>query len=546
MKKLSVFFLILSLLLCFSLFLGFLLLPPAQPGANEVFADKPALLQKDGSFNDGYFADIAQYYAQRFGFRQELITANAKATAVLGSSASEDVLLGKDGWLYYASTLSDFTGAERMTNRALFAAANNLALIQDSCELGNISFAFLPIPNKNTLYPEHMGEYGVVSQTHDLDRLEVLLSQMGVPVIDAEAAFASQAETLYFAHDSHWNSKGAALGADLIAGWCGKETSYFGGDFSASIPHTGDLFEMLYPLGADEETDPQYGGTLTFDYAAGSGKAPDSITIRTESKNSGSLMLYRDSFGNLLYPYIADSFGYVVFSRSNTYSVPENFDTLIIELVERNLPYLIRNLPAVAAPERTIRRASPEGTAVLTCQASPVAGCLLWQGDASQADETSPVYLLTADTAYRTFLLENGKFAAHLPGDAQVTGISYCVNGSLAAFGAEVTEVTAEVTQITPEVAPEISVPEETEAPQETEAPTQEPEIDEALLARMDAARACIDQSVEVLYAAIGEPISSDYASSCLGSGEDGNLYYDGFTVYTYREGDTETVRYVD
>ena len=49
------------------------------------------------------------------------------------------------------------------------------------------------------------------------------------------------------------------------------------------------------------------------------------------------------------------------------------------------------------------------------------------------------------------------------------------------------------------------------------------------------------------LIAAIGEPESSDYAPSCLGEGEDGNLYYDGFTVYTYRDTDgEETVNYVE
>ena len=55
-----------------------------------------------------------------------------------------------------------------------------------------------------------------------------------------------------------------------------------------------------------------------------------------------------------------------------------------------------------------------------------------------------------------------------------------------------------------------------------------------------------IDEPVSSLYAAIGEPDSSDYAPSCLGDGEDGELFYDGFTVYTYREGDEETVTYVE
>lgn len=59
-------------------------------------------------------------------------------------------------------------------------------------------------------------------------------------------------------------------------------------------------------------------------------------------------------------------------------------------------------------------------------------------------------------------------------------------------------------------------------------------------------AKSCIDKPVAALYALIGQPNSSDYAPSCMGDGEDGNLYYDGFIVYTYREGDTESVYFVE
>lgn len=52
-----------------------------------------------------------------------------------------------------------------------------------------------------------------------------------------------------------------------------------------------------------------------------------------------------------------------------------------------------------------------------------------------------------------------------------------------------------------------------------------------------------IDEPIDRLYEAIDYPADSAYASSCLGEGEDGELYYDGFTVYTYRDTDgSETV----
>ena len=58
-----------------------------------------------------------------------------------------------------------------------------------------------------------------------------------------------------------------------------------------------------------------------------------------------------------------------------------------------------------------------------------------------------------------------------------------------------------------------------------------------------ETAKSMIDGDVQPLIDAIGAPNDSMYASSCLGDGEDGELYYDGFTVYTYRDVDgTETV----
>ena len=79
-----------------------------------------------------------------------------------------------------------------------------------------------------------------------------------------------------------------------------------------------------------------------------------------------------------------------------------------------------------------------------------------------------------------------------------------------------------------------------------TDAPTEAAPTEETGKDLKALAESCIDLSVEELYALIGEPESAEYAPSCIGDGEDGNLYYDGFTVFTYKEGDTETVTYVE
>lgn len=65
---------------------------------------------------------------------------------------------------------------------------------------------------------------------------------------------------------------------------------------------------------------------------------------------------------------------------------------------------------------------------------------------------------------------------------------------------------------------------------------------------KKELAESCIDKSVAELKALIGEPESSEYVPSCLspGKGEDGNLFYEGFTVYTYRYEGKETVSFVE
>ena len=119
--------------------------------------------------------------------------------------------------------------------------------------------------------------------------------------------------------------------------------------------------------------------------------------------------------------------------------------------------------------------------------------------------------------------------------------LALCLMLSLAACGKE----EAPAPTAAP-VAP--AAPVATEAPAATEAPVVEEPVEEAPAepSAMEKAESCIGGSVEDLYALIGEPSSSDYAPSCLGGvatgGEDGMLYYDGFIVYTYREGDNERV----
>lgn len=89
------------------------------------------------------------------------------------------------------------------------------------------------------------------------------------------------------------------------------------------------------------------------------------------------------------------------------------------------------------------------------------------------------------------------------------------------------------------------------ESTQQSQESSQQSSADTQVSSQADLktlAEGCIDKPLADLIALIGEPESSEYADSCLnpGVGVDGILFYDGFVVYTYREGEEEVVTYVE
>lgn len=422
MKKLNFAFVAVFFLLSLTLSVGMLFAGPAQPMANEVLAEPPAATTPEGSFNDRILADTAKYVGDRFFLRQQLISLDRRLNAaLLGTSGQDSVLLGADGWLYFRDTLNDYTGVDGLTDRQLGYIAHNLGLMNRYCEENGKQFLFVIAPNKNALYDENMPNFGVKAQVTDAQKLQQLL-EGSVPYADLFAAFEGEEEVLYFAHDSHWNSRGAALGADVINRGFGVESSFFGADFSASQPHEGDLYAMLYPGSTDPEQDPVYGGKLDFTFT-GRATKPDAISLETAGQGSGKLLAYRDSFGNLLFPYLAHSYAEATFSRSVSYDLTKEADFVLIELVQRNLKYLITYIPVMPAPVETVEL--PESSRGKLTVTTAKKGELL-QLSGTLPDEADAAWVICDGIAYRCFMMEDG-FAANVPTQAQT--VVYTIGG---------------------------------------------------------------------------------------------------------------------
>lgn len=86
----------------------------------------------------------------------------------------------------------------------------------------------------------------------------------------------------------------------------------------------------------------------------------------------------------------------------------------------------------------------------------------------------------------------------------------------------------------TPSVQTEVAKPEESAQPEDSGFDDEKYQI----------ALGLIDEVVEELYKAIGYPEFQDYGPSCLGGpgAEDGQLDYEGFSVFTLVENGVETI----
>lgn len=384
---------------------GMLLFPQQAPVGNERLSPMPLLFEKDGSANKEFLAECSDYIGDHSAFRHEMISLNSKLNSVLFSVVTnEDVVQGKEGWLYYEATLPDYQGIDLMTPRQCYAAGKTLALIKEYCQTQGANFLFTIAPNKNSLYGAYMpARYIPSDKNGNAANIAVVLEQLEIPYADLFGPFLEQEEILYYRTDSHWNDRGAALAGEIVCHALGREVqSFYEEPYTMTGTHRGDLYEMVYPAGDSLEENAVFAREFAFEYA-GNYRSPEDITIRTTNPSkSGCLLMFRDSFGNALHPFMAEEFGNSCFSRAMpydlTYLTRENADTVVIEIVERNLKWLNSRPPILPAPERNLQFPSVEDTFSSMAKVSlsnTLAGYLCLEGriDCPGMDIESPIYL---------------------------------------------------------------------------------------------------------------------------------------------------------
>ena len=107
MKK-SLIFILACMAVCLLPLAGMAVRPTTVSTENRAMSDFPDLKREDGGWNQEFFREFEKYFNEHFAFRNELVYADAVIqTSLFQVSSVDTVTYGKDGWLYYTSTLDD-------------------------------------------------------------------------------------------------------------------------------------------------------------------------------------------------------------------------------------------------------------------------------------------------------------------------------------------------------------------------------------------------------------------------------------------------------
>lgn len=361
MKKLQVLYITAFFAACLVPSLGMAVTKQEASSENRRLAEFPEL-KKENEINNRWLLEAGEYFQEHFAFRNELVTANALLNGkIFGVSTADGVIQGTDNWLYYKDSLEDYLGEELLSERSLFNIAHTLAMMQETLNEKGVQFLFTVAPNKNSLYGENMPYYDSlkVSSDKNLVNLQKYLRQ--------------------------------------------EQVSY------------GDLYEMLYPLATTPEEEVYYDRQTTFAYVGEVVSNFDPKITTVNPVKEGSLVMFRDSFGNALLPFMADAYSSAYFSRGVPYQMSEvdekNADTVIVERAERFLPEMAQSPPIMEGPECQVNVTEedtvPAGAGAVQCEIQgnleKITGCI----EEKYLDTDSRIYIrLNHDKIYEAFPMD--------------------------------------------------------------------------------------------------------------------------------------------
>lgn len=284
-------------------------------------------------------------------FRYQLVLLSAGTEyRLFGTVHSDQVLAGKDGWLFYragpdpARPLADYQGLpdRNDSEEALAAAAASLQRLSDTLAAGGCTLVLDFAPAKERLYREYIPDgYPIVDERNRADRLAgYLTANTTVPVHWCNAdlreyILQNDAPALYYKTDTHWTHAGALFSLDGMLAALGLPVQPFGEyKFAPGYAHTGDLANVaaLYTVLPEEPELTAVGYDALF------------------TQDPRTVGVVGDSFSEYYMPYLgarfAGSWRQALDGLSPALAADPGCDILILEATERNIDTLLALLQA--------------------------------------------------------------------------------------------------------------------------------------------------------------------------------------------------------
>jgi len=331
----------------------------------------PKIALHDGSwaaFPSGFEAFYNEHFRLR-GFYMRLY-AYAMWDAFHVSPSSK-VLIGRDGWLYYNDTedndpIATYQGTNLLGDTEVAASRAALIAWRDWLQARGIAFVVCIAPEKTSVYPEYLPT-GFATRNHRtrVDQLvESWTAPGGVAVVDLRGPLLQAKQSgnipLYFHTDTHWNAAGAAVGASVLLQALSAQVPTVRPFDTADFPTTaisappGDLAKMIGVKTDLKDWTAIYAPRFTMKKSA----SPDRPIVVTEQDNPTlpHIVLFRDSFGNGLIPFLAPDFSRAVYVWDHQLDPRlidrEKPDVVVLEMVERYASHAVDLLP----PEEVLRQ----------------------------------------------------------------------------------------------------------------------------------------------------------------------------------------------
>lgn len=420
MKKFKIIFSVLCILLCVLPFSGMSFAKTDTTTENRRLAQFPSLFS-DGRINAEFLQELGAYFDDHYAFRNVMINADSLIQGeVFKVSNAGTVIKGKNEWLYYSDTLDDYKSKARLSEEGINNAVRNISIMQAYVESKGIKFAITIAPNKNSLYGENMPYYcaGNYGQTKSINALEPLLKEKNIIYTDLFTLFNSYDEILYLKRDSHWNNKGAMLVYDRLMNDLEiNHNDYLAVKAVRKKTEIGDLNKMLYPVTAKPEWNYYYQIEDNFEYVTDTKSVEDAWIETKSSSSNGTLLMFRDSFGNTLLPFFAREFGKAYFSKGVPYLLESyieqcNPDYIIVEKVERNIDEFAIDPPVITVEADHKISDSPKASDNATISVAEYEGntdYLIISGniDDNCLNSASDIYVQVGDKLYTAFSTSN-------------------------------------------------------------------------------------------------------------------------------------------